>query len=212
MSHKQQEGQDGISWRKELRNLSDDDVSIDEMLTADLLCVIYVTGIRSNDLREKLLEVTNPTIKKFDRVVDSFDRAKKQLGEMKHPASASQTSSRGRQRSNNKPPGTNSQYHASEQRQETSQTNPREELERNKTLQGNCFRCGKNDHLLADCPLPTHHTCSACGKRGHVRTAYSRTSANNTTSRAEEEEHQLTSRMSQMSINNPLSANDQHQL
>ena len=91
MCHKQQEGQDGISWREELRNLSDD-TTIDEMSTADLLCVIYVTSIRSNNLREKLLEIANPTLEKFDRVVDSLDQAKKQLGEMKRPASASQTS------------------------------------------------------------------------------------------------------------------------
>ena len=52
------------------------------MQTPDLLCVIYVTGIRNNELREKLLEISNPTIAKFDRVVDSFDQARKQLGKM----------------------------------------------------------------------------------------------------------------------------------
>ena len=56
MNHKQQEGQDGISWQEELRNLADD-AAIKDMDTADLPCVIYVTGIRDNDLREKLLEV-----------------------------------------------------------------------------------------------------------------------------------------------------------
>ena len=61
MSHKQEEGQDGISWREELRNLADD-ADIKAMDTSDLLCVIYVTGIRDNDLREKLLEVQNPTL------------------------------------------------------------------------------------------------------------------------------------------------------
>ena len=33
MCHKQQDGQDGISWREELRHLADD-ASIDEMSTA----------------------------------------------------------------------------------------------------------------------------------------------------------------------------------
>ena len=56
MNHKQEEGQDGISWREELRNLADD-ADIENMDTSDLLCVIYVTGIRDNDLWEKLLEV-----------------------------------------------------------------------------------------------------------------------------------------------------------
>ena len=52
------------------------------MTTVDLLCIIYVMGIRNNELREKLLEISRPNIKKFDRVVDSFDQAKKQLDEM----------------------------------------------------------------------------------------------------------------------------------
>ena len=81
IANKQQEGQDGISWREELRNLADDG-SIEDMTTPDLLCVIYVTGIRNNELREKLLEISHPNIEKFDRVVDSFDQAKKQLEEM----------------------------------------------------------------------------------------------------------------------------------
>ena len=68
-----------------------DDASIEDMETADLLCVIYVTGIKNDELREKLLEVTNPTIAKFDRVIDSFDQAKKQLGEMKNPAAMATT-------------------------------------------------------------------------------------------------------------------------
>ena len=46
---KQQEGQDGISWREELRNMADD-AAIEDMETADLLCVIYVTGIRNDEL------------------------------------------------------------------------------------------------------------------------------------------------------------------
>ena len=69
--HKQQDGQDGISWREELHNMADD-AAIEEMETADLLCVIYVTGVKNDELREKLLEVNDPTIAKFDRVVDSF--------------------------------------------------------------------------------------------------------------------------------------------
>ena len=42
IANKQQDGQDGITWREELRNMADD-AAIEEMETADLLCVIYVT-------------------------------------------------------------------------------------------------------------------------------------------------------------------------
>ena len=104
IANKQQDGQDGISWREELRNLADD-AAIEEMETADLLCVIYVTGIKNDELREKLLEITDPTIAKFDRVVDSFDQAKKQLGEMRNPAAMATTQpNRGRQQQRNQRP------------------------------------------------------------------------------------------------------------
>ena len=41
--------------------------AIEDMETADLLCVIYVTGIKNNELREKLLEINHPTVEKFER-------------------------------------------------------------------------------------------------------------------------------------------------
>ena len=117
------------------------------MSTADLLCVIYVTEIRSNELREKLLEINNPTLEKFDRMVDSYDQAKKQIGDMRQPAnmSASQAVFRGKQRSDNRPQRSNG---PNRQRPEI----PREELDRRKNLTNRCFRCGKSDHLLPDCP------------------------------------------------------------
>ena len=90
IANKQQDGQDGISWREELRNLADD-AAIEDMETADLLCVIYVTGIKNNELRAKLLEISRPTIEKFDWVVASFNQAKKQLDEMCTPATMAAT-------------------------------------------------------------------------------------------------------------------------
>ena len=146
--HKQQVGQNGISWWEELRKLSDD-ASIDKMTTADLLYVIYVTGIWSNDLCEKLPEVSNPTIVKFDRVVDSFNQAKKQLGDMKQPANASQTSSRGRQRWDYKPPQTNGQNRGNGQRQEITHTNSREEQESKKSSAREMFQMRKKQPSTA---------------------------------------------------------------
>ena len=75
IANKQQDSQDGISWREELHNLADD-AAIEDMETADLLCVVYVTGIKNDELREKLLEINNPTIAKFDRVVDSSNKGR----------------------------------------------------------------------------------------------------------------------------------------
>ena len=103
------------------------------MDTADLLCIIYVTGIKNNELRERLLEISRPTIEKFDRVVDSFDQAKKQLDEMRSPAAMAATQQT-RERQQQKNPRQNN-YRRQEGRPEA----------RKKGRSGKiiCFRCGK---------------------------------------------------------------------
>ena len=56
----------------------------------DMLCVMYIRGVRSNELREKLLEVAEPSLVRFNRIVDSFDQAKSQMAEIrKTPTSRS---------------------------------------------------------------------------------------------------------------------------
>ena len=144
IANKQQEGQDGISWREELRNLADD-AAIEDMTTADLLCVIYVTGIRNNELCEKLLEISRPNIEKFDRVVDSFDQAEKQLEEMRNPATSAATQqTRGRQQQRNPRPNNS--------RRPDGRPEARDKGRSGKLI---CYRCGKKDHLINDCLLYT---------------------------------------------------------
>ena len=149
MNHKQEEGQDDISWREELRNLADHS-DIEDMA---LLCVNNVTGITDTDLREKLLEVQNPTIDKFDRVVNSFDQAKKQLSELKPQAQASQAfSQRGRPKQSTKPSRLGKQRTRREALVQRSKGQPsREEQMRRDKLFGKCFRCGC---LLYTSPSP----------------------------------------------------------
>ena len=132
--------------------------------------------------KRQLLEVQNPTLQKFDRVVSSFDQAKKQLSEIKPPAQASQAfSQRG------KPKQKTTQSRISEQRtrreasrQRSSYQPSREEQLRREKLYGKCFRCGKSDHVLPDCTRPAHLSCGTCGKKGHAKLACSRATANNT--------------------------------
>ena len=146
-----------------------DDASIEDMETADFLCIIYVTGIKNDELREKLLEVPNPTIAKFDRVIDSFDQAKKQLGEMKNPAAMATTQpNRGRQQQRTQRPNN---FRRQEGRPET----------RDKGRSGKiiCFRCGQEGHTTSTCTVPAHVRCGKCGKRGHVRPACRQAIANN---------------------------------
>ena len=53
------------------------------MMPEDMLCVTYIRGVRSNELREKLLEVAEPSLVRFDRIVDSFNQAKSQMAEIR---------------------------------------------------------------------------------------------------------------------------------
>ena len=157
------------------------------MQTADLLCVIYVTGIRNNELREKLLEISRPNIEKFDRVVDSFDQAKKQLEEMRTTATSAATQqTRGRQQQRNSRPNNS-------RRPETR--------DKGKTGKLLCYRCGKKDHLIADCPRPAHHSCGNCGKQGHIPPACRQAAANNASSKQEAD---LVEQLASMTVNNPL--------
>ena len=190
IANKQQDGQDGISWREELRNLADD-AAIEDMETADLLCVIYVTGIKNNELREKLLEINNPTITKFDRVVDSFDQAKKQLGEMKSPAAMATTQpNRGRQQQRTQRPNN---YHRQEGRPEA-----RDKGKSGKTI---CFRCGQEGHIATGCSTPAHHRCSKCGKQGHIRPACRQAIANNAAGSQTTDD--LTKQLESLTVSNP---------
>lgn len=149
--------QDGITRREELRNLADD-ASIDEMTSADLFCIIYVNGVKDNALREKLLEVQDPNIEKFDRVVDAYDQAKKQLADMKRPAAASAASRGKNTRTDARPPRSQSAAGGGN----TSQSVSREEVKRREMLHGKCFRCGRPDHMITRC-------AAYAGRRGIPR-------------------------------------------
>ena len=189
IANKQQDGQDGISWREELRNLADD-AAIEDMETADLLCVIYVTGIKNDELREKLLEITDPTIAKFDRMVDSYDQAKKQLGEMKNPAAMATTQpNRGRQQQRNQRPNN---FRRQEGRPEA-----------NKGRSGKliCFRCGQEGHIANACPTPAHLKCSKCGKQGHIRPACRQANA-----AGQQPTEDLTKQLDSLTVSNPPAA------
>ena len=197
MNHKQEAGQDGIPWREKLRNLADD-ADIEYMDTSDLLCVIYVTGIR-----EKLLEVQNPTIAKFDRVVNSFDQAKKQLNQIKPQAQASQVfTQRWRPKQSTKPSHLDEQRTRREASVQRSRGQPsREEQMKRDKLFEKCFRCGKADHMLPDCTRPAHLSCGTCEKKGHAKLACSGASANNTASQEQSDDfHQITNDLHGMSL------------
>ena len=172
LSYKQSEGQNGLKFREELRNLADE-ADIAEMMPEDMLCVMYVRGVRSNELRERLLEVQEPSLARFNRIVDSFDQAKSQMAEIRRhqPATASASYKQQSQRQGRptKPSSNNIRL----------PPNNQEESNRKKWLNGKCFRCGSAKHSLPKCPVPVTATCPLCNYNGHTKYACHKARTNN---------------------------------
>ena len=135
------------------------------MMPEDMLCVMYVRGVRSNKLREKLLEVVEPSLMRFDRIVDSFDQAKSQMAEIRktQPAEASASyKQQGRQQGRSTMPPSG---------KIRLPPNNQDEANRKKWLNGKCFRCGSNKHTLPKCTVPITATCPSCNYNGHTKYA-----------------------------------------
>ena len=136
--------------------------------------------------RGKILEVQDPNIEKFDRVVDAYDQAKKQLADMKRPAAASAASHGKNTRTDARPPRSQSAAGGGN----TSQSVSREEVKRREMLHGKCFRCGRPDQKV----------CGICGKKGHSKGACSKNSAN---AAASLQDSPRTQQIQGLSLHNP---------
>ena len=188
LSFKQAEGQNGLKFREELRNLADE-ANIAEMMPEDILCVMYVRGVRSNELREKLLEVTEPTLVRFDRIVDAFDQAKSQMAEIRKTQPAEASASYKQQ---NRQQGRSNMPTSGKIR---LPPNNQDETNRKKWLNGKCFRCGSNKHTLPKCTVPITTTCPSCSYNGHTKYACHKAMARNT-----QAEEQVTDQMNHLAI------------
>ena len=132
-------------------------------------------------------------------MIDLFDQARKQLGEMKRPATSAATQ---------EAPRWQERYKTKNQRSNPNHRPeiPRKEQDRRKHLGNKCYRCGKKDHLLPNCPRPPNHSCSNCGKQGHISPACLKAIANNTNIQPEDEDQHLASKLASMRIDNPMEA------
>ena len=71
LTYIQQEGQDATQLREELCSLADEG-DIASMDVEGALCLMYTLSVRDRKLHEKLMEVTEPTLTKFNAVMDAY--------------------------------------------------------------------------------------------------------------------------------------------
>ena len=73
---------------------------------ADAICLVYVLGVKDDALRDKLSEVAEPTLEKFNTIVKTYVQMKitaLELNRHADSARAVQGQSGGRQRNLNSP-------------------------------------------------------------------------------------------------------------
>ena len=127
-----------------------------DMSVADIKVALWITGITDRKLKEKLMELKDPTVNAVRDTIRHYERCINDLARMSLDtprAAAAFSPAQGSQKANNK-----------KQRPMGNGKN----AERRKQLEGRCFRCGSDQHSAAGCAGKDTFVCSSCNKRGHL--------------------------------------------
>ena len=115
----QQEGQDATQLREELRNLAD----LGHIAGMDLpgaLCLMYSMSIRDVKLQEKLMAESDPTLEKFNTIMDAHVQMQNSLKEFKQQNKASGYNAQGK---NSRPKDANPKLTEDEKEEDSSKIN-----------------------------------------------------------------------------------------
>ena len=150
----QQPGQDEREFM-ELLKAAASEADIEGMSVQDAICLVCVTGLKDNRLREKLSELEEPSLPSFDALVDAYMHARATAG----PASANRTAGQQQQQ---------------QQQRKKNQNNNRiseQEKKRRSIMKGKCFRCGSSEHMANTCNVAKDVKCRKCNSVGHIAAA-----------------------------------------
>jgi hypothetical protein len=146
----QQDGQDELAYREQLRSLAEE-ADIEHLNYDDCICLMFMMGLKDRNLREKL-GAEEPTLARFNHVLESHVQSR--LSVDKSTANAAQPRSPSKQQ-----PSTST----AKRRAPVSDA----ERARRKAFQGRCWRCG-SDHMRSKCTVSGNCKCDACGETGHL--------------------------------------------
>ena len=152
----QQEGQDATQLREELRSLADEG-DIASMDVEGALCLMYTLSVRDRKLHEKLMEVTDPTLTKFNAVMDAYVQYQNGCKEFKTDKATGLRVQGGSSNKGKSNPNKDGRPKLSE-----------DEKKRRKLIKNRCYRCGSADHMIPACKLSPTITCNTCKSQGHI--------------------------------------------
>ena len=157
-SMKQQSGQDERAFLESIKAAAGE-ADIQGITLEDALCLVCLTGLKDNWLREKLSELKTPTLPAFAVLIDAYMHSKATAG-----SSAAAAAAVGRQQNKvgnkNKNNNTGNRPGLSEN-----------EKKRRSVMKGKCYRCGSPDHMANNCSVAKDIKCKRCNGTGHTQAA-----------------------------------------
>ena len=156
----QQSGQDECAFLESIKAAAGE-ADIQGMTLEDALCLVCLTGIKDNRLREKLSELETPILPAFAVLIDAYMHSKATAGSSA-AAAAAVGKHQNRQGGNKKNNNTNSGN-----RPGLSDT----EKKRRSVMKGKCYRCGSPDHMANNCSVAKDFKCKKCNAVGHTQAA-----------------------------------------
>jgi hypothetical protein len=144
---RQKDGEEERQFIEWLMSLAEE-ADIAGMTLNDAVCLMYTTGFSDPKLRQRLGEIDDPTLDRFNAVVDSFVH--------------------GRVTANNPATARAAKPMAANKKKTPRKPLSDSERQRRKQFKGRCFRCGDPKHLMPACSMKQDVKCRSCNESGHV--------------------------------------------
>ncbi len=155
-----------------------EEAEVNTMLADDVMCMLYITGVNDDKLREKFLEVDQPTKKKLQLVAVRYYASRISFNAVKDTRqTAPQASSFNvGNNSNNRPTAQGgAKPKTTAKTPDPVRAAVREGVQR-LIKQGFCPKCGEKAPKDHKCPA-ADHVCNECSKKGHIERVCQRAAA-----------------------------------
>ena len=137
------------------------EADIQGMNLEDALCLVCLTGLKDNRLREKLSELETPTLTAFAVLIDAYMHSKATAGSSAAAVAAvGRQQNKGENRKNNNNNNNGNRPGLSDS-----------EKKRWSVMKGKCYRCGSPDHMANNCSVTKDVKCKKCNGVGHTQAA-----------------------------------------
>ena len=133
------------------------ETDIQGMTMEDSLCLVCLTGLKDNRLREKLSELETPTLPAFAVLIDAYMHSKATASSS---AAAAATDGRQQNKGGNKNNNNGNRPGLREN-----------EKKRRSVMKGKCYRFGSPDHMANNCSVAKGIKCKKCNGVGHTQAA-----------------------------------------